>query len=118
MTQQERGSSPGWEGPSLEQQRANFETVYERFVIGEVIRRGDDGTETPILAYELVVDPMDEAERRALVGGFALRAAQAGYKQALGPVVLPEVGFKDTAGTRSLTAVYLFLEQPSSETSS
>ena len=113
MGQQERAAFPTWEGPSLEQQRSTFETIYERFAVGEAVRRGDDGSETTVRAYELIVDAGDERERKSLIVSFGLRAVQAGYKQSIGPVLLPGVGYADAAASRPLTAAYFFLEVPS-----
>ena len=92
--------------------RTTFETVYRRFAAGEVVRRGDDGTETTLRAYELIVNTSDEQERKSLVVSFGLCAAQAGYKQAFAPIVLANVGYADQSGARPLTAVYFFLEKP------
>lgn len=99
-------------GPTPEQLRAAFEESYKPHIVGEMVRNNEDGTETTIQTYELVIDPVEQRERRSIIADFGVRAAQAKYKQALGPVVLPSIGFKDPEGTRSLTAVYFFLEKP------
>ena len=89
-----------------------FEQAYHSFQVGELKRPNEDGSETILRAYELIVHPMDAQERRGLLARFGLRAAAAGYSQALGPVTLPSVGYGDAQGDRPLTALYFFLETP------
>ncbi|TAK28803.1 MAG: hypothetical protein EPO21_21855 [Chloroflexota bacterium] len=113
------GNGEGFNGDfgkelSQEALRSHFEQKYASHLIGEMVRRNEDGSQTQIRAYELIIDPVNQAERRGILTDFGLRAAQAGYKQALGTVELPGVGYRDTEGRRPLTVVYFFLERPSS----
>lgn len=116
MVESEREGPTRWHGPSPEQQQATFETLYSRFAVGEVNRRSDDGTETTVRAYELIVDAGDPRERQSVITSFGLRALEAGYREALSPLALQPVGYKDAAGRVPLTAVYFFLETPARAT--
>ena len=60
----------------------------------------------------LIVDPLDQRERRGLLVRFGLRAAVEGYRQVLGPVTLPVVGYRDTRGERPLSGIVFFFETP------
>lgn len=88
--------------------REAFRRLFGGHARGSFERRNEDGSLTTIRAYEVMVEPMTE---RGLLTVFGLRAAAAGYKQAIGPVVLPEIGFADSHGTRPLTSVQFFLEE-------
>lgn len=92
----------------------NFERDYESHYKGALNRLNKDGSITPICSYELVIDPLDQVERDSVLTVFALRAAQSGYKQALGPVVLANIGYRDPKGKQPLTAVQFFFEKPDS----
>ncbi len=94
--------------------RAEFERNYRSYYKGDFDRPNEDGTCTRVCAYELILDPLDQVERHSLLTVFALRAGQSGYKQALGPLVLPNVGYRDREGSRPLTAVQFFFEKPAS----
>lgn len=108
--QQEIPLEERWRDPDI--QAPLFEERFQACSKGELERRNEDGSILTIRAYELIIDPMDQKERQGWLAEFAIRAAQAGYKQAIGPVVLPNVGYRDTQGQRPLTSVNFFLEKP------
>ena len=91
----------------------SFEQAYKSFVIGELTRVNEDGSETVVRAYELILEAADQEDRRGLLVRFGMHAAATGHSQAIGPVTLPEIGYADTRGERPLTAIYFFLESPS-----
>ncbi len=98
---------------SAAEARRLFEDESQSEYVGDFTRTNEDGSETTIYAYELLIDPMSKGERRGLAK-FGLRAAQAGYQQAFGPVVLPNAAYRKYSD-RFLTAVCFFLEKPSAK---
>jgi len=87
-----------------------FDEVYQRFVVGERGLPGEAGSESVIRAYQLVIDATDPRDRQLIVD-FGLRAAAAGLQQALGPIAIPSIGFRDQHGDVPLNAVYFFLRE-------
>jgi hypothetical protein len=81
-------------------------------LVGEVNTETASGNTRVVQAFELIVDPADAAERRAVAVGFCMKAAALGYEPAMPPVMFPEAGFRDPRGTRPLTAMYFFLTPP------
>ena len=51
----------------LEAIRKRFRDKYQSFITGEMTRKNEDGSETTIVSYELVFDPMERKERREKV---------------------------------------------------
>lgn len=99
-----------------EGRREHFDVTFNRFLLGQTERPNADGTMTEVRAYEFVLDPHDQTERRGTIATFALQALAAGYCQALAPIVMPDVGFR--AADQPLVAVYWFLEVPPETTPS
>jgi len=97
-------------GPSLEERRQTFDQTYEEFFAGEVTF-GDREPRKLVRCYEMIIDPTDIRERQILVHRFILKAREAGYSQAMAPVVLPGVGFRDRNGQVPLSSVSFFLER-------
>jgi hypothetical protein len=95
-----------------EQLRQDFESTYAAYFQGELQYENQYGSRATVACYEMIVDPIDRQDRRHLVNEFGLRAVQAGYRQAMSPVVLPEVGFRDPVGRQPLVSVSYFLEKP------
>lgn len=91
-----------------------FRDLYGQLKHGEWHRVNPDGSENTVEAYELIIDPLEQQRfNRSVILDFGRHATQAGYKQALGPVILTGTGFADKEGERSLTTIYFFLEKPS-----
>ncbi len=89
-----------------------FDRTYKGSQRGQWERPNEDGPERSVRSYELIIDPMDDRQRRSVINQFAHDATRAGYKEALSPIVIPNIGYQDTQGQRPLTAVYFFLEKP------
>ena len=93
----------------------DFKERFGVFLNGKLESRHEDGSVTNIEAYEVVVDPVNRGERGSILQEFVLRAAAAGYKQVMGPIVLNDVGILDRAPDRPLSAVQFFLIPPASD---
>jgi len=95
---------------SREQAQTNFEELYGPLRRGMMSVEREDGAVTTVQSYELVIEPA--RGERQIVSDFGIRAALAGYRQALGPVVLPNTGYLEGRLDRPVTTVYFFLETP------
>ncbi len=91
----------------------SFEQKYYHNCHGETTRREQDGTQTPIACYELVIDMKNNEQRAEAVTQFMLSAVQAGYKEAMGPLVFPP-GEKDGV----FGSLFFTLEKPPAQPSS
>lgn len=89
-----------------------FEQKYQHHCHGEANRLEPDGQETHLACYELVLDLQNNEQRAATITQFMLSAAQAGYSEALGPVVLPP-GEKDGV----FGSIFLTLQKPAGKPS-
>ncbi|MBI3342043.1 hypothetical protein HY024_02885 [Candidatus Curtissbacteria bacterium] len=96
----------GYQDPATH--REAFKQLFGGDIKGSFERRNEDGSLSTIRAYEVLVNAMTD---RSLLIEFGLRAAAAGYKQAIGPIVLQNVGFMDQHGTLPQTSVQFFLEE-------
>ncbi len=98
-------------------QPLSFEQKYLHNRHGEAARIEQDGQETMVASYELVIDMKSNEKRADAVTGFLLSAAQAGYKEAMGPLVfLP--GEKDGVfGSIFFTLEKRQSQQPASQAS-
>src|SRR5690349_16485034 len=67
----------------------SFEQKYYHNCHGETNRLEQDGNQTQIACYKLVIDLKNNEKRAEAVTQFMLSAAQAGYKEAMGPLVFP-----------------------------
>jgi hypothetical protein len=105
-------TEPKQQPASPEQIRQDFEQAWRPCLLGERRRRNEDGSETAISMYEIIFEPMNQPERRGVMASFVLNALDAGYTEAMAPVVIPNVGFKDQHGRQPLAAVYFFIEKP------
>lgn len=88
-------------------QPLSFEQKYYHNCQGEAKRLEQDGTQTQIACYELVIDMKDNEQRAEAVTQFMLSAAQAGYTEAMGPLVFPP-GEKDGV----FGSLFFTLEKP------
>lgn len=100
-------------GPVAETEtiRDKFDSDFGRFLMGRVERANDDGSTTGVRAYEFVLDPTAQGERRGIAITFFLRAAAAGYSPIVAPLVIPGAGYADPSGAHPLTTVYWFLQE-------
>lgn len=107
-------------GPEREQpevKRAEPPTLAELFpsaLIGETPSSGESSEASVVQAYEFIVDPSDQRERRAVVLGFCMQAAALGYGFPVSSVILPGIGYRDQTGERPLSALYFFVTLPRS----
>ena len=109
----EQIAKPKKEQPSAEQMQTHFQEQYGPHSPWSLTRSEKDGSATEIRAFEFHVDPTNQKEVRGVLVDFGLRAAQIGYRQSLGPIVLPSAAFTSAErGNRPLTAIYFFLEKP------
>ena len=98
------------------ERNSDLANEYPSFLIGEA--RLEPSWPSMVQAFEIILDPMDEVERRAVLATFCLRAAALGYASAAPPLSVPAVGFREGRPERPLSAVFLFLIPPSSPSSS
>ena len=107
---------PKKEQPSAEQMQSYFQEQYGPHSPWRLTHTEKDGSLTEIRAFEFHIDPTNPKEVRGVLVDFGLRAAKVGYRQSLGPVVLPGAGLTSPErGSRPLTAIYFFLEKPQEE---
>ena len=92
--------------------RLQFEYSFKPNLKGEMYRVEEDRTFREFASYELLLDTTNPGERRDQISRFGLQALRAGYTQALGPVVMPYVGYRKDQPDKPLTSVYFFLEKP------
>jgi hypothetical protein len=92
--------------------RQYFEHVFKPNLRREIYRVEEDGMFREFASYEFVLDPTNPEERKEKISAFGLMALRAGYTQALGPVVIPHVGYRKDQPDKPLTSVYFFLEKP------
>lgn len=97
---------------SAEAARTSFEELYGPCRRGTMSVEHEDGTTTTVGSYELVIEPANR--ERQIVADFGVRAAIAGYREALGPVVLANTGFLEGRGDRPVSTIFFFLEAPAS----
>lgn len=113
----ERGQTDNGPVAETETIREQFDSDFGRFLMGRVERANEDGGTTGLRAYEFILDPAAQGERRGIAITFFLRAAAAGYSPLVAPLVIPSAGYVDPSGAHPLTAVYWFLrEGPDPET--
>lgn len=77
----------------------------------------EGGTFREFSCYEMLLDPTNPEERVKKISSFGLMALRAGYTQALGPVVLPNVAYRKGQPDTVLTSVHFFLEKPPKKSS-
>jgi hypothetical protein len=88
------------EDPGGHQRRfAQLETLFDR---GELTRRNEDGTTTPVVSYQRHVDPLDKADLSTLAE-FRLRAAALGYREAFSPIILPTAATLEPGDREAVT---------------
>ncbi|MBV8892263.1 MAG: hypothetical protein JO266_09895 [Acidobacteria bacterium] len=92
--------------------RQHFEASFKSNLRNEMHRVEEDKSFKEYASYELLFDPTDPRDREKKISTFGMMALRAGYKQALGPVVIPNVGENEAQPGKSLTSVYFFLEKP------
>jgi hypothetical protein len=103
--------TPEGRWPNPEEIKRDFEERFKPHQITQWERRNNDGSTSEIRGYEFIIDPMSQAERRGLLADFATRALVVGWRQALGPIVLPSVGYSPSSGDRPLSAVQMYVER-------
>ena len=86
-----------------------FEEKYSNVLVGEQTHRSEDGTETTFCAYQWLVELEGKKERH--IAEFGLEALQAGYKEAMSSVVIPDTNERPGIKFASIT---FFFEKPMS----
>ena len=94
-----------------EEAALRLDQLYPSLLVGEVQGPSPEGGSV-VQAYELILDPGDERERRGVLVDFCLRAVAMGYQQAFPPVTLNAIAYRDIGGNHPLSAVYFFLSRP------
>jgi hypothetical protein len=113
VSNQDQPETPSKRGePKRKVDRMQFEHFYKPNLRHEMYRVEEDRTFREFTAYELRFDATKSEEREKELTHFALMALRAGYTQALGPVVLPNTGYREGHPDKPLTSVYFFLEKP------
>jgi hypothetical protein len=106
--------------PPAERQPKNFEEIYRRGLLGERTRTNEDGSTTTYVAYRLFLQRGEPADEQG-VADFCLNALQAGYKEAMGTLIVPDTYsapdsiVEKRGNDELLSSVFFFLEKPVSQ---
>jgi len=89
----------------------NFEEIYARNLRGEVSLDSEDGSRETCRAYEIVFSQQSPKGVDELTQ-FRLQALQAGYRESLTPLLIPNVGNHINNYRINLGAAVFFLSKP------
>jgi hypothetical protein len=99
-----------------EAQPKSFEEYYQAGLLGERTRATEDGVAQRFVAYRFFLQRGEPADEQGLAN-FCLNALQAGYKEAMGPVIVPDTYeapekiSEKRDNDESLSSVFFFLEK-------